>query len=250
MKIKNFFVIAIFLSLIWHSFSFFLFKLAEPYSRTDEILKKIDVSLINLSKNIQHRTMSAKISELNKTHPLYSRFSLPNMHEGLPFEEISVGVDKKVLLDKEPDFQSRFVEHNPVLQKKNDLGVQLDYDVLPDAVKNINYSFQFKQQVDFETDSRLSEKSLQFSIHGTVANRQLLHKTLVSKQSKNDYIALSFSVDEYGRVKFVILEKYSGDPEWMARVMDNFKTWRFEAVRIIPQPHNRSNFEWGRIAFF
>lgn len=250
MKIKNFFLIATVLSLIWHSFSFFLFKLAEPYTRIDESPANINVSLVNLSKNIQHRTMSAKISELNKTHPLYSRFSLPNMREGLPFEGIPVGVDKKVLLDKEPDFQSRLVEHTPVLQKKNDFGAQLDYDVLPDALKNINYSFQFKRQVDFETDGRLTGESLQFSIHGTAANRQLLHKTLVSKQSKNDYIALSFSVDEYGRVKFVILEKYSGDPEWTARVVDSFKTWRFESLRIIPQAHNRSNFDWGRITFF
>jgi len=250
MKIKNFFIISTILSLIWHSFSFILFKLAEPYSRIDDLPAGIEVSLINISKNIQRRTMSAKISELNKKHPLYSRFSLPNLHEGLPFVEIPVGVDKKVLLDREPDFQSRLVEHSPVLQKKNDFGTQLDYDVLPDAVKNINYSLKFKHQVDFEPDSRLSGESLQFAIHGILANRQLLYKILVSKQSKNNYIALRFSVDDSGRVKFVILEKYSGDIEWVEQVMDKFKTWRFESVGTIPRPHNGLNFNWGRITFF
>ncbi len=248
MKIKNLFIVSTLLSLIWHSFSFFLFKLAQPYSR-EESFGAIDVSLVNLSKNIQRRTMSAKISELNKKHPMYSRFALPHTGAGMPLVEIPVGAEKKVFLDREPDFQSRLVEHSPVFYKKNDFGSQLDYDMLPDVVKNVGYSFNFNRLSD-SSETRSDAKTLQFSIRGTVADRPLLRKTVLPKQNKNDYLALNFSIDDYGKVKFVIIEKYSGSPQWVRQVVNSFKAWRFESAERISQSGGGGNFDWGRITFF
>ena len=142
------FIVALILSLVWHSFAFVLFKLAEPYNVKPEITEIFKVDLI-----LSDELADATLDRLRKIDLLdTSRFSLPSESgQIMPSPEIDVDLQKKMsYLKTQPIYERNLIKHRPVLYRKI-----RETESLADLNRNIiDYNYQIKK-----TDSKAINKT-------------------------------------------------------------------------------------------
>ena len=239
-------LLSIILSLLWHSLAFVLFKLAQPYGLKDRSPVLFKVTLIPSSKNIQQRVNPDGNGHFTKPDT-HSRLALPRRSDQLlPIVEESINlVKKRTGYEQEPIFITSLVKHNPVLKTDERKGSSINYDILPQSVVDT----PMKTDEETVTPAPLIHTRVRYTISGL--ERNMVDATpLADNISIPSPVILRFSVDEHGKVRFIIIEKSSGLSRIDTQIVNTLKKWRFSKTAAIDNFHTPQQIEWGKIVFF
>ena len=238
------FVLALVLSLVWHSFAFVLFKLAEPYNVKPETYETVNVDLI-VSDQFPDQTLDSlkKIDFLDT-----SRFSLPSeTGQQMPSPEINVDLHKKMsYLKTQPIYEKALIKHLPAIGEKiEDLENTDDLNK-----KTVDYTYPPEKSVNYFSKINKPAKTMVFSLKGT--DRKPVEKFLPeTKVVLSRPVVIRFSLDSIGNVKYAIIEKSSGTVHTDKIFLDSFKKWRFEkALTVQKLDIHRIDVQWGTVVFY
>lgn len=238
------FLICLFFSLIWHSFAFTLFKLTEPYTRLPANTEFIKVALIPLSKNIQKRIVALNADQ-NEIEDY--RLSLPyksvlvSSVVPLPFSIIKA----EDISEMHPDFSSALIEHLPVIPASAEENPAHDPVNSFDHVRLLP-SLPVQQSYSFKSPPSAQNEHSQYILSELDDSRQPLVTQFPENFGHVRPVYLRFSIDFSGKVRFVFLEKSSGNPTIDQHYINALKRWTFTPMK---NPHDAEQ-NWGRIIFF
>ncbi|MCB1195974.1 energy transducer TonB [bacterium] len=239
------FLICLFFSLIWHSFAFTLFKLTEPYTRSSVNTEFIKVSLMPLSKNIQKRIVALnadqkEIEDYRLSLP-YKSVLVPSLVP-LPYSII----EAEDIAEMHPDFSSALIEHLPVIPASSGENTVHEPVNSFDYVKVLPSLLKVQQSHSFKTPPPQQNEHLQYTLSELDDSRQPLVTVFPENFVHSRPVYLRFSIDISGKVRFVLLEKSSGNPMVDQQYINALKRWAFSPMK---RPHDTQQ-NWGRIIFF
>lgn len=235
-------IIALGLSIAWHSLACILFKLTEPYHLKLQPHRFFNVELMSLPSFPSVGTHSRGLGYQRFIGR--KRFGLPHRSDPLlPIDEYELDFFKREVVDMQPAADTALLRSQLPLH----FDVQFENDQPLEPVPSAMARQIAPQQGDTVDVDYSESVRIIMSLDGAYSNREILSRQLPQKIAGNGSIVLTMGVDAVGGVKFVILRRSSGSIDEDQRIIALLRDWRFAPKKTI----GRAEFEleWGGLAF-
>ncbi|MEW6534229.1 MAG: hypothetical protein AB1454_01270 [Candidatus Auribacterota bacterium] len=236
----KFVLMSLLLSIGWHSLAFVLFKLTEPYHSKVDVPAIYEVKLVESPAEENSRLPHVQHSDL------LNRFTLPERVDPLlPVEEYALDLARRGVSLRAPDMSSGLIEHKPHIIE-TPLIHHVGYDIVPYSIRS-GADSSVSEKVDLSAEP---VRTVQYRFSGMPLNRTPVDSTLPDSIRGRGSISIRFSIDNFGSVRFVIVERSTGDQTEDQRLISLFKTWRFSKVSANEMIDEKRREQWGRVIFF
>lgn len=241
-------VIAVFLSIIWHSFAFILFKIAESYRIQEEAVSNLNVSLQNsdLSKQRLFEVIDPKI--LAKTKKNFQQMT--EIDARIFLIDITPTDQKRKfdILTVDRIYPVKPVLHESILRKKNNSDSFSDFK---GGIKLISTRYlENIDKVNNDISGKIYEKPVKYIFNSMPEQRKLVKCSFDGIIGKTIFVKLRFSIDIAGNVVHVFVDKSQGNKENLDMVLSQFRKCKFSPLELDGVVTDLPANNWGSIVFY